>query len=245
MRKLIFGVAVFAFAAALAPRANALTTAFVNFETVPVIAQGPSLFASAGPEQNIMVPSVATFSGGVVLGDATNLPAQSFGTEPNLYGTASASFIPGTDPSLLSTMTIAVDPSYTVGEVSFPLFNGYTATEGYTVTAFDASTQVGQQVLDLAANTAGGHGVVDLTASAITSVTIVPNDLSAGWDFFIDSVAFNEPVSSAITPGGVPIAPPTVGPTVPLPSGFWSALPLLALLGLIQASRKWKLARQR
>ncbi len=247
MRNLTMGIAS-VLCLVLASRAMALTTAFVDFENNPSIAPGPSEFAVAGSAQTIVVPGVATFTGGLVLGDETNLPALSFGTAPNVYATASISVIPGASATLESTLTVTIDPGYTVDEISFPLFNGMQAVESYTIDAFDGSTQTGQQILsDLATNADSGHGVVDLNAADITSVTISPSDLSAGWDFSIDSVAFNEPVSDAITPSGVPITPgtpggnPGNGSVVPLPPAGWSAAAMLAGLGIVsgvQSRRK-------
>jgi hypothetical protein len=236
MRHLTMGIAS-VLAIVLASRAMALTTEFVDFENNPSIAAGPSEFSAAGPAQSIDVPGVATFTGGVVLGDETNLPALSFGTPPNVYATASTSVIPAASPTLDSSVTVTIDPSFTLDEISFPLFNGMQAIESYNIDAFDGSTQVGQQVLsDLATNHNSGHGVVDLKATDITSVTITPSDLSAGWDFSIDSVAFNEPVSAAINPNGTPITPggnPGTGSAVPLPASAWSASVMLAGLGIV------------
>jgi hypothetical protein len=247
MRKLTIGSAALLAAMIFSPQAKALTTAFVDFETTPTIAQGPSLFSAAGSSQDITVPGVASFLGGVVLGDETNLPALSFGTSPNVYGTASTSVIPLASTTLQSSVTVTIDPSYTVDEISFPLFNGMQAVESYTVDAFNGTTPIGSQDLsDLATNEESGHGVIDLKATNITSVTITPGDLSAGWDFSVDSVAFNEPVSSAVTPGGTIIPPSNQGTgtgttttgVVPLPAAVWSALPLLTGLGIIRGMRK-------
>jgi hypothetical protein len=239
MRKLTMGLAS-VLSLVLASRTMALTTAFVDFETNPPIAAGPSEFSAAGPAQSIVVPGVATFTGGLVLGDETFLPALSFGTPPNVYATASTSVIPKASPTLDSSVTVTIAPTFTVDEISFPLFNGMQAVESYTIDAFDGSTQVGQEVLsDLATNNSSGHGVVDLKATDITSVTISPSDLSAGWDFSIDSVAFNEPVSAAINPNGTPITPgstggnPGTGSVVPLPPSGWSAAAMLAGLAIV------------
>jgi len=174
-------------------------TILINFETVPVIATGPSTFAAAGPMQTITVPNVAVITGGVVLGNESNLPAQAFGTPPNVYATA------GFGTGTLSTLTITLNPAFgTVDEVSFPVFNGDTAIETYVVTGFNGATQVAQQTLsNLATNANQGFGIVDLMAASITSVTIAPQTLDVGgccngWDFSIDSVALNESVQTAV-----------------------------------------------
>jgi hypothetical protein len=238
MRNLTIAVAVSVLSLMLARQAKA-ATAFFNFDP-PAVAQGPSEFLNAGNMQTIPFSGVATFTGGVVLGTETNLPALSFGTVPNVYGTALNTFI---DSSFVlpDQITITINPSFTVNEISFPLFNGFTSVESYTVDAFNGTTQIGQQVLsNLPANTDSGHGVIDLKAPDITSVTVSPNDTSS-WDFSIDSVAFNEAVSAAINPNGTPITSNTGGSgVVPLPPAAWSALAMLAALGLCSVVRSWR-----
>lgn len=213
------------------------SVAFVDFDP-PTIPQGPSLFADLSSAQTIPISGVATFSGGVVLGTETNLPALSYGTTPNVYGTDEA-LVPVSYS--MSPITITINPSFSVQEVSFPLFNGDTASQTYTVNALDNSTVVAQQVVTLTSNLASGHTVIDLKASNITSVVIEPPD-STEFDYSIDSVAFNEPVSSAITPGGTPITsstPVTGGGTsssgpvaAPVPPAGYTAAATIALMCL-------------
>src|SRR5207237_5718663 len=107
-------------------------TAFITFED---LATGPSDFFSAGPAQTITYPQ-ATFTGGVILGNPFNLPAESFATPPNIYATAWF----GTN--LSSTLTITINPSFSTNEISFPVFNGRTDSQSYTVSAFDASNHL-------------------------------------------------------------------------------------------------------
>lgn len=173
----------------------------INFETVPVEATGPSFFSDC-TAATVTVTNVASISGGCILGNATNFPAQDFATPPNVYGTAGF----GSTPS--STMTIAISPSFTADEVSFPLFNGSSQTESYVVDAFNGATQVATQTLsNVAANSSSGFGIVDLSAANITSVTINPLALDAGccggYDYVIDSVALNESVQSAVPEPGM------------------------------------------
>ncbi len=178
--------------------AHADVVAVVNFDNLPT---GPSLFG--GPEQTITpVAGVATFSGGQVLGDASNFPAIIYATAPNVYGTTDL------DASLSSTLTISIDPSFIADEVSFALFNGEISTRSYVVDAYSGATLVGtQSFTNLPSNGASGYGLVDLLASDITKVTITPTDISS-WDFVIDTVAFNESVDTAVNP-------------VPEPSSLW------------------------
>ena len=170
---------------------HADTVAIVNFDNLP---KGPATFG--GPPQTITpVAGVATFSGGQILGDASNFPAIIYATAPNVYGTASA------DGSLLNTLTISVDPSFTADEVSFALFNGETVVESYVVDAYSGSTLVASQSLsNLPSNFNSGYGLVDLFGTDITSVTIATTGLPATFDFLIDSVAFNESINQEVAP---------------------------------------------
>jgi len=174
----------------LSASASAGTVVVVNFETVPPEPAGPSTFG--GPAQNITVPGVATFSGGTILGFATNFPGIVYATPPNVYGTESG---------YSETLTITVDPAFAATEVSFPIFNGNTTAVSYVATAFDGATQVAQQIfLSVPANFNSGYALADLMASNITSVTIAPQGSPAFFDFLIDTVAFNESVTAAVAP---------------------------------------------
>jgi hypothetical protein len=193
MNKLALSVAVIALTG-LAQSAQA-DTAFLTFDDFPV---GPPFFFQAGPAQTIIYPQ-ATFSGGVILGNASAFPAQAFATSPNVYATSNA----GTN--LSETLHIALSPTFLTNEVSFPLFNGETSTQSYIATAFDASNNalVSQTLLNVPANFNSGFGIIDLNASGIASVTIAPVGLPASWDFLMDSVALNQSVQNAFVPGPI------------------------------------------
>ena len=164
----------------------------VNFETVPVEPTGPSLFG--GPAQSVTDPGVATFSGGTILGDAADFPAIVFATPPNVYGTTNGD-------GYSETLTISVNPAFAATEISFPIFNGETFAQSYVATAFNGATQVAQQTfLNVPANTSSGFVLADLIAPNITSVTITPQGSPSTFDFVIDTVAFNESVTSAVSP---------------------------------------------
>ena len=229
--KSVFSSAVIAVACAVFQSGFAeAQTAFLTFDN---LAQGPNLFANAGPTQTIIYPQ-ATFTGGVVLGFETNLPAQAFGTAPNVYGTASASEIPGADPSLLPTLTITINPSFLTNEISFPVFNGVTSVESYLVDAYNSSnTLIGSQTLsNVPTNQSGGFGIIDISAPGISSVTISTVGSPTLWDFSIDSVALNESVQAAFN-GGV-----TSG--VPEPSTWAMMLLGFAGVGFMAYRRKSK-----
>jgi hypothetical protein len=175
------------------------STLLINFETVPADPTGPDLFATAGIAQTITVPGVAIISGGVILGDETNLPAQAFGTPPNVYGTA------GFGDNLSPTLAVSFNTAFPLTEVSFPVFNGATISESYTITAYNGAAVVASQTLtNLASNSSDGFAIADLSSANISSLTIAPialNDPAVnGWDFSIDSIALNESVQQAFAP---------------------------------------------
>jgi hypothetical protein len=222
--------------------AKAGTVAFVDFDNLPAWVIGDG---TAAPP--VVVPGIATFTGGIVGSAASSFfPPNSFSTPPNQFVTIDyddffASEAEKPVPNLPDLLTITVNPSFAVNEVSFPVYNEYEAdivpTMSFVVDAFHGSTQIAQQTFnDLVgfSNTPGGFGVVDLKATGITSVTVTlaptifndPDDVE--WGYGIDSVAFNESVSSAITPEGH---------LLPLPSAGWSSAGMLAVLGLIYIVR--------
>jgi hypothetical protein len=151
--------------------------------------------------QTIVVPGVATFTGGVVLGNEHGLPVAPLNT--NVYATS------GFGDGLDSTMTITMNPAFLVTDVSFPLYNAATSPESYVVDAYDGSTLVASQTLTNIPGTLQlGTGNVNLSAADITSVTITPSSLTApcckGWDYSIATVTITG------TPVGVP-EPATFG----------------------------------
>lgn len=200
-----------ALAAAGAAPVFAQTTSFIDFETHPVIAQGPSIFIAVPGPQTIVTPT-ATFSGGVVLGLATFFPAISFASSPNVYGTADFG------NGLSRTLTIDLNPANQVNQVSFALFNGETFNQSYQVDAFNGSSLVATQTLaSVAPNFNSGYGIIDLQSTTnITQVTINAVGNPAAWDFLIDDVAINQSLTSVITTPLPPVYQPPVTPPVVL-----------------------------
>jgi len=176
----------------------------VDFETNPVIPTGPSIYVAVPGPQTITTPQ-ATFSGGVVLGFATFFPAISFATAPNVYGTADFG------NGLPEALTITPNTATATTEVSFALFNGEVFNQTYSVDAFNGTTLVANQTLtNMAPNFNSGYGLVDIIApGGITSVKITPVGLPSSWDFLIDTVGFNQSISSVIVP---PVVQPPVPP---------------------------------
>ncbi|MCX6596793.1 MAG: PEP-CTERM sorting domain-containing protein [Acidobacteria bacterium] len=166
--------------------------ALVNFDP-PNSPQGPSIFVAVpGPQTITTTP--ATFSGGVLLGFATFFPAIAFASAPNVYGTADFG------NHLAKELTIDINPAYMTTEVSFALFNGETFNQSYVVNAFNGTSVVASQTLaNIAPNFNSGYALADLVSLAgITKVTIAPTGAPSVWDFLIDSVAFNQNITSVI-----------------------------------------------
>jgi hypothetical protein len=180
--------------------------ALVNFDP-PGNPQGPSIYVAVpGPQTIATTP--ATFTGGVLLGFATFFPAISFATVPNVYGTADFG------NHLATSLTIAIDPAFSTTEVSFVLFNGETFNQTYSVSAFNGANLVASQTLtNVAPNFNSGYGLIDLNSLAgITSVTITPTGAPSAWDFLIDTVTFNQNITSVITGPLPPVSQPPVDP---------------------------------
>jgi len=203
---------------------HAQSTALVNFDP-PGTAQGPSIFVAVPAIQNI-VTAPATFGGGVVLGLATFFPAIQFATGPNVYGTADFG------NNLGKALTIDINPTFgDVNRVSFALFNGETYTESYLVSAFNGTSLVASQTMaNILPNFNSGYAIADLstTSTPITKVTIAPTtNAHTTWDFLIDTVTFNQSITSVVpvpvyvpqTPNTPPAPPPVYVPQPPpLPS---------------------------
>ena len=192
---------------------HAQSTALVNFDP-PGTTQGPSIFVAVPAIQNITTEP-ATFGGGVVLGLATFFPAIQFATGPNVYGTADFG------NNLGKALTIDINPTFgNVNQVSFALFNGETYTESYLVSAFSGSNLVASQTLNnILPNFNSGYAIADVSVNPlvntpITRVTIAPTTTAhTTWDFLIDTVTFNQSITSVVP---VPVYVPQV-PSVPAP----------------------------
>jgi hypothetical protein len=166
---------------ALSIRADSIT---VDFETTPPLPTGPGTFDDI-PMQVITVPGVATFSGGVVLGNPSFIASfTNQGTPPNAYGTA---FIGSS--TLSPVLTIDLSPTITATTVTGVLFNGLTRTADYTVNAYSGAALVQSQAFTGVAEDfdPGGFARFSLARPDITQVTIVP-DSSTEFDYLLDTV---------------------------------------------------------
>jgi hypothetical protein len=154
---------------------------------------GPSLFSSAGPAQTIPITVdgvTATFKGGVILTEATNLPAN----RTSIYGTASFA------NNLSNPLTITFDKAITNFLVD--VLNGNTEPIDYTISdnAGNSST------FNLPNNLNGGKTQIGFAATG-NEVTIKSSIGSQfAYDFFIDNIRFNEPLPPSL--GGEPVPEP-------------------------------------
>jgi hypothetical protein len=192
----VFLVAVFA--AGLSGPVPASATTFV--ETFDGYPQGPVNFVDATPDPQTIDDGWATFTNGVIVSiPPTFLPPIPDETSPNWYG--SANFV-----GLPNDVSIAIDASKTVDEVSFVLVNGETGPVSYEVDAYDGATLVASQTFsDLPDNSdPDNYALPDLlSAGGITDVHIYATgpDASFEHDFEIDTVAFNgSSVQQAVVP---------------------------------------------
>ena len=157
----------------------------VDFENVPPLPTGPSLWGPAGPMQTIIVPGFVTITGGVVLGNPTYFPAMAYCTPPNVYGT-----IDSVDPSLQPHIIIEIDPGFYVNEVHGVLCNGSTQPSDYLIEAYSGATVVDSQFFDdIPRNQDGGFGLISVANDWITRVVITPQNLSH-WCFLVDTFTF-------------------------------------------------------
>lgn len=138
------------------------------------VPNGPSTFGAAGPAQTFTILG-ATFSGGVILTNTTNLPAD----ETSVYGTCSPALC-GT--GLLNPLTVTF--AAPIHNFFVDVYNGQTFNETFTIADNAGNTET----VTLAPNLNGGTALVSFPAagSIVTITTADPN-----WDFFIDNITFN------------------------------------------------------
>jgi len=212
--KILSNTFLFALVSMAAASAQATT---INFDDQGLI--GPGTFVNATPSPqtlNIAAGGVlATFSGGVILTQTTDLPAN----VTSIYGTAD--FGKGTVNPLTVTFSQAVQ------NIFFDVLNGQSAA------TFSVTDNLGNvQVFSIPDNLSSGMITIGLVSTA-TTFQISQNNGSSPFDFFIDNIHFNE---AAVCTGDscTPVAT-----SVPEPG----SLALLALgLGGLAATRKRKQA---
>lgn len=172
----------FAFSAAciLAVAAAPLGAAVINFEDRPA---GPSTFSAAGPAQTLvynLTGVTSTFTGGVIL---TNETSQTTDFS-NVYATASFG-----DATLSNALTVTF--SQPIHNFQIDILN---AIAGNYVMSDNAGNSVH---FNLA--TTGGSLATEGFAATGTIVTIDytgPGFGSTSFDFAIDNVAYNQPLTA-------------------------------------------------
>jgi hypothetical protein len=163
--------------AAAALSATCAQAEIITFETLT----GQSTFAAAGAAQPVTISTTlgnVTISGGVILTNATSLPAD----ETSVYGTASFAS-PGYNSSILVTFPVPITNFF------LDVINGQINTETYRV-----SDNLGNSSdFSLASNGNSGATTIGFAATGnivtISAITGLP-----GFDFFIDNIHFNEPL---------------------------------------------------
>lgn len=162
----------------------AVQSAFCQSQTIDFSEYaGPTRFSAVQPP---LQAGVATLSGGQILTNATNAPAD----EGTIYGTAD--FCSG------CLQTITIDFAVAVSAFSAFIINGNVVTVTYTV----ADNQGGSQTITLVANFDSGAGTVTLPDSNITQVTVTAGSASGGpgWDFAIGSLVFSPAAPVLVDP---------------------------------------------
>jgi hypothetical protein len=173
MRQLFMPVAGVAFLAF----AGCAQAAIIDFETLT----GPTTFAAAGAASPVTVATGignVTISGGHILTNATNLPAD----ETSVYGTASFGSS-GYSSSITVTFPVAITNFF------LDVINGQTTTTTYRV-----SDNLGNSSsFSLVPNSSSGATTIGFAATGDV-VTIAATSGLPSWDFFIDNIHFNEPL---------------------------------------------------
>lgn len=177
---LLFGFAL------MAVRGNA---SIINFEDQPA---GPSTFAAAGPEQTLVYTFgsvTATFTGGVILTDETSQTTDN----SNVYATASFG-----DASLTNPLVITFNQP--IENFQIDILNALAGS--YTM-----ADNVGDSI-NFSLPTTGGSLQTEGFAAAGTQVTIKFNGPpvdDANFDFAMDNVLFDQPLTVAPEPSTIPM----------------------------------------
>src|SRR5262249_17521033 len=124
-----------------------------------------------------------------------------------------------------STITLTLDISQNITNVTGVLFNGQNFDESYTVTALSAGPPVSQN-FSLSGDLTSSASVATFNLSSATAITEVdittPNSEVNGWDFLVDSIVA------------------TSGPAIPEPSSIVMGGTSLIFVGLVYAWRRWR-----
>ena len=201
--KVVFIIAAFAMILSSAARADV-----VDFQDQV----GPSNFNQVVTSPQTLVYNFgslsATFTGGVILTNTSNLPAN----QTSLYG--AADFGTGLSNPLTITFSSAVT------NVFFDLYNGLTTNIDYLISD-NASHSA---TFNLAPNLSSGTTLVGFAATGTVITIASTTPPTSTFDFFIDNIHFNEAL------------PPTLA--VPEPEIYAMLATGLGLMGWVGRRRK-------
>jgi|SRR5271166_4055014 len=143
---------------------------------------GPSTFGNPNETLTYNFPGVtATFDGGTILTNTTNLPAD----QTSVYGTESC----------CNSNPLTITFSVPVTNFFLDILNGNTIDETYTI-----ADNVGNTASFLIPpNLSSGLQFYSLAATG-TVVTITSKATGGFWDFFVDNVGFDQPTPPNGTP---------------------------------------------
>lgn len=148
---------------------------------------GTDLFATTTPSPNNFTDvNGATFTGGAILTDTANLPAD----ETSVYGTAD------TGTGLSSSLVISSATGF--NNFFFDLLNGVTTPQSFLITDNAGHSA---EFDNVAANTDSGAVLVGFasTGTQITIEDLTANSVGGFWDFFIDNVTWDEPLPPSLS----------------------------------------------
>jgi hypothetical protein len=179
----------------IVPGSRAGRADVIDFETFT----GPSTFAAAGNAQTLNIATsigTVTLSGGVILTNATNLPAD----ETSIYGTAGNASNIGVTTGTGFTNPITITFPVPITNFFLDVLNGNVIPVTYQV-----ADNAGHSNTDtLVPNLSGGNELVSFaaTGNVVTVGAITGQSTPTGmtWDYFIDNIHFNEPLPSVPGP---------------------------------------------
>jgi hypothetical protein len=172
--RLTFAALIGAFDLIAAATAAGAATTTIDFENL----SGPSFFCEfdAGPADSPLTIGDVTLTGGKILTATANLPAN----QTTVYGTAS--FCPTTNLARSLTITFARP----VTRVSFDLYSGTGISAEYTVSSNSGVTET----KSVPPPFVGVPTRFTLVGRGITTLTIIPPDFGAFWDYLIDNITY-------------------------------------------------------
>ena len=163
----------------------------LDFETLT----GPSLFGPPPQTLNIATSiGTVTVSGGLVLTEETNLPAD----QSSVYGTSAFDDV---DTDYSNPITIVFPQPIT--NFFLNVYNGNTEPIDYTIADNAGHTAT----FNLTDNFSGGQSLVGFAATGtVVTITAGRSPNAVRWDFSVDNVTFNEPLPATLAP-----EPSTIG----------------------------------